>query len=419
MEVTYRDELIHYGLKGMHWGTRRWQDYDGSFNSAGIQRYFGRTPGKKSHSAELGRAPATKPSIKADSPDGSKEKNSFDKEKAKKIAKGVAIGAAVVGGTLLVAYGAKYMRDNDVVGKIRQGALENKRLGEQYKTDKLKIKLEGKAERGKIAENFKAEMQKIKESGKLDRAAIKVDPLQRVDKDVLRKELSKGTRDHSAMRKLIGEFNDSDIARLNSGKATLAELKLEKHPWSANQERYSDYYNQFKDYFGENAGKATESVGKGLSKAGKVVGGAAKNAYNAATSDKAKETYKKVATTTGNVAKKAYKAATSEKAIETYKKTGKATKEAIKTAGHIAKSSVEITKLAVQHPQETKAAMDYTTQLLKNVGSLGTMNSKNSKTVSKSNSVSNYTKGLAVKEYKHQHPGTKLSDSEIASTLGL
>lgn len=36
-------ELYHYGLKGMKWGTRRWQYYDGRFNEAGKLRYFGRS----------------------------------------------------------------------------------------------------------------------------------------------------------------------------------------------------------------------------------------------------------------------------------------------------------------------------------------------------------------------------------------
>lgn len=33
--------LCHYGLKGMKWGQRRWQNVDGTFNAAGKARYFG------------------------------------------------------------------------------------------------------------------------------------------------------------------------------------------------------------------------------------------------------------------------------------------------------------------------------------------------------------------------------------------
>lgn len=42
--VYYRaNELYHYGLKGMKWGTRHWQNEDGTFNEAGKARYFGKS----------------------------------------------------------------------------------------------------------------------------------------------------------------------------------------------------------------------------------------------------------------------------------------------------------------------------------------------------------------------------------------
>lgn len=44
MEYSYSNEfLVHYGLKGMKWGQRRWQNEDGSFNNAGKERYFGKS----------------------------------------------------------------------------------------------------------------------------------------------------------------------------------------------------------------------------------------------------------------------------------------------------------------------------------------------------------------------------------------
>lgn len=53
-ELIRESDLQHYGLKGMRWGIRRWQNYDAtnSFNEAGIQRYFGRAPGENSKSAK-------------------------------------------------------------------------------------------------------------------------------------------------------------------------------------------------------------------------------------------------------------------------------------------------------------------------------------------------------------------------------
>lgn len=53
-EFVRESDLQHYGLKGMHWGTRHWQNYDATntFNEAGIMRYFGRKPGKDTESAK-------------------------------------------------------------------------------------------------------------------------------------------------------------------------------------------------------------------------------------------------------------------------------------------------------------------------------------------------------------------------------
>lgn len=35
----YPNELYHHGIKGMKWGVRRYQNYDGSYTQAGIKRY--------------------------------------------------------------------------------------------------------------------------------------------------------------------------------------------------------------------------------------------------------------------------------------------------------------------------------------------------------------------------------------------
>ena len=47
-------ELCHYGLKGMKWGTRRWQYYDGRFNEAGKLRYFGQASSNVIRKAHIG-----------------------------------------------------------------------------------------------------------------------------------------------------------------------------------------------------------------------------------------------------------------------------------------------------------------------------------------------------------------------------
>lgn len=36
---TRPDELCHYGVKGMKWGVRRYQNYDGSYTQKGLERF--------------------------------------------------------------------------------------------------------------------------------------------------------------------------------------------------------------------------------------------------------------------------------------------------------------------------------------------------------------------------------------------
>ena len=37
----YNNELYHFGIKGMHWGIRRYQNPDGTLTSAGKKRKGG------------------------------------------------------------------------------------------------------------------------------------------------------------------------------------------------------------------------------------------------------------------------------------------------------------------------------------------------------------------------------------------
>ena len=72
MEYIYMNgELYHFGLKGMKWGQRRWQNEDGTFNDAGKARYFG---SKSSHRP---------PSVIALSKDPDVQKRKADVKQAK------------------------------------------------------------------------------------------------------------------------------------------------------------------------------------------------------------------------------------------------------------------------------------------------------------------------------------------------
>lgn len=69
MKHSDNDHLMHYGLSGMKWGTRRWQYKDGRFNEAGKIRYFGKGNSNNSKNEDDSRT--------------AKVKNEYDKNDAK------------------------------------------------------------------------------------------------------------------------------------------------------------------------------------------------------------------------------------------------------------------------------------------------------------------------------------------------
>lgn len=396
-QFVRESDLFHYGTKGMHWGTRHWQNEDGTFNDAGYQRYFGRGSGENYHKIRKASGERVSPNATGGKKSGG---SSFDKDKAKKIAKGVAIGAAVVGGTILVAYGAKHMKDlnisdkaRSVTANIQSRKLENLKIKESFKQDVAKIKADSKAE-----------LAKIHQDGKLNIAAVKMDPEGRLNQGILKAEISK-SNDRGKLKEFVRSLNDNEVDRINQGTASLQDIRKERavNSWSPNQEKYADYYAKNSEYYDKAtlaAKKAYSAVTSDKAKAtykqaANTVGTAAKKMYETATSDKAKETYKSAASSAGKVAKTIYKTATSDKAKETYKQAGKATANAAKTTANVAKSTVKVAKLAAQHPKETKAGLDYAMKLVNGAQS-----------------------NAAVREYKHQHPNTKLSDQQIARNIG-
>ena len=51
----HNNELYHWGIKGMKWGVRRYQNSDGSYTSAGKKRRKSRTDGWRDDAKEAGQ----------------------------------------------------------------------------------------------------------------------------------------------------------------------------------------------------------------------------------------------------------------------------------------------------------------------------------------------------------------------------
>lgn len=92
----YRENgvIFHYGIEGMHWGVRRFQNEDGSVKPAGAQRYYSEYGDNYKRSDDPKNKPGAVPKDKKDGESG-KKKGLSDKTK-KRLKTAAKIGAASV-----------------------------------------------------------------------------------------------------------------------------------------------------------------------------------------------------------------------------------------------------------------------------------------------------------------------------------
>lgn len=238
----YKDELCHYGIRGQKWGVRRFQNTDGSYTAEGRQRRSDSYPDEKS-------------------------------ERRKKIAKRVAIGAAVVGGTILAAYGAKKLSDISKMNKSKAMSFNMKDEALRININKTAHKLYGEREGSKYAAYGRAKDEYARMADKTTKNLANLKYLR--SENVMKYGMSSGAKSHTGYKEKPGSVFNAENG-YPGGLVKDTERRLRSARAAQRWARYS----KDKDYYTNTANSLTKQLIKEKYKRAEGKTPLKKRAYN-------------------------------------------------------------------------------------------------------------------------------------------
>lgn len=209
LELYYgTPELYHYGTKGMHWGTRHWQNDDGTFNEAGKQRYFSKGSGENYKSVVKSKKQAYKKAYK----DYSKSVDALGRKQYSLSKKKRAEANEYAGEVYKKAQKAE---------KARQEYKEAKNANKKQLTPEQKQKITKAAVGALAAAAVVGGTVYLAKTGKLNSVADAGKKLINKGKDAAEKAISKGKN-----LTIAGKFAAKSMAETISRKADYASWKI-------------------------------------------------------------------------------------------------------------------------------------------------------------------------------------------------
>lgn len=134
--MVYESELYHFGIKGMKWGVRRYQNYDGSYTKAGMKRYSAAMDKYEKKQSEYKEA--KKSGVKGDALKLKKAKVKEAKREVKKHYKHLKLDKQADKGKILYASGKRITFDNTVSSTLAKiGSLSLTAAVYNKRTNKL------------------------------------------------------------------------------------------------------------------------------------------------------------------------------------------------------------------------------------------------------------------------------------------